>query len=303
MSIPATAVIFSADETFAPLAKGLVLSITSQMEAGEFDLKLVDIGCSAETLAWMRKHGVEVKKFDRRHFSRLSKAGSKSYQDAQFCRPFLPSLFPDYDIYIWCDSDIWIQDVASIRLYRKLADEHRDKVVISPLVDTSYRHNYVDFSEFSRYANTWFSECYGPTMASTYSNRAVFSSGIFSMHRECKIWKLWEKEIEHVSRRTFSSQQIAHVGEQTALNLLLYAHDGFISLPAEYNYNCHLGTLVRNGSDRVVIDMPPFREIGVVHLTYSSKMMCSYIENNILYDSGNYLIEDEKARLLELSHY
>jgi lipopolysaccharide biosynthesis glycosyltransferase len=303
MTVPRTAVIFSTDEAFAPLAKGLVLSILSQIEAGEFDLKLVDIGCSTETLTWMKQRGVEVRKFDRKMHSRLSGSGSNSYQDAQFCRPFLPRLFPDYEVYIWCDSDIWIQDISSIRLYRNLADEYKQKVIISPLVDTSYSHTYVDFSEFSRYSNIWFSECYGATMASTYSNRAVFSSGLFSMHRDCKIWKLWEKEIEHISRRSFSSQKVAHLGEQTALNLLLYSYESFISISAEYNYNCHLGSLVRNAADRVVIDSPPFREIGVVHLTYSSKMMPSYLENNILYDSGNYLDEGEKSSLLKLSHY
>ena len=187
MTRPTTALVFSTDEAFAPLAKGLVLSISSQVERGEFDLKLVDIGCSAETLAWMNSHGVEVKVFDRPKFLRPSKNVLKPYQDAQFCRPFLPRLFPGYEVYVWCDSDIWIQDISSVRLYRDIANENPDKIPISPIVDVSYTYLYSDFCEFTRYSKIWFDECYGSTISATYLNRAVFSSGIFAMHRNCHI--------------------------------------------------------------------------------------------------------------------
>ena len=303
MTKSATALVFSTDEAFAPLAKGLVLSILSQVEPGEFDLKLVDIGCSAETLAWMRSHGVEVKVFDRTKFLRPSKNVLKPYQDAQFCRPFLPRLFPGYEVYVWCDSDIWIQDISSLRLYRDLAKKNPEKVPISPIVDVSYDHMYQDFSEFTRYSKIWFEECYGETIATTYFNRAIFSSGIFAMYRDCPIWLSWEKELENILKRTFSSQKTFHLGEQTALNYLLYSYGNSIPLSAEHNYNCHMGSLVRNKDDLVVVGYPPSRNVGVVHLSYSGKMMGSYIENNLLYKSGSYLTDPERKNLLQLSHY
>jgi hypothetical protein len=41
-----TALVFSTDENFAALAKGLVLSLGSASGDGEFALHMVDIGCS-----------------------------------------------------------------------------------------------------------------------------------------------------------------------------------------------------------------------------------------------------------------
>jgi lipopolysaccharide biosynthesis glycosyltransferase len=303
MNRPTTALVLSTDDVFAPLAKGLVLSILGQAEPREFDLKLVDIGCSAETLDWMRSHGVEIKRFNRKQFTPRYEHALRRYQDAQFCRPYLPRLFPQYDVYIWCDADVWIQDVDSIRLYRDLAAASVDKVIISPIVDVSYDYIYKDFSEFSGYSKVWFNECYGETVSSTYFNRAVFSSGVFSMHCNCPLWNLWETEIDRVYRRNFSSHMISHVGEQVALNYLIYAHDCVVPLCAEHNYNCHIGNLYRNDAGEVVVDRPPYRKIGIIHLSYSSKMMKSYIEKGLLYECGEYLTDDEKSALLQLSHY
>lgn len=88
-AIANSAIVFSTDETYAPLAKGLVLSVLAA-DSPEFALRLVDIGCSRETLDWMRAHNVEIERFDRASYTPASKSNFAPYQDAQLCRPFLP---------------------------------------------------------------------------------------------------------------------------------------------------------------------------------------------------------------------
>jgi hypothetical protein len=298
-----TALVFSTDENFAALAKGLVLSLGSASGDGEFALHMVDIGCSAATLDWMRAHGVIIGTFDRGKFIRRPKASLRPYQEAMLCRPFLRELFPGFDTYVWCDSDIWVQDIQSIRLYRDIANSHKDLVPVSPLIDVSYSYLYADFTEFVRYAQIWYRACYGETVASTYASRSVLSAGLFAMHASNPVWSMWATELDAVFQRMFASHDLSHLAEQTALNYLLYARKCFVPLDAIHNYNCHVGKLIRTDKGEVVIGDPPFRKVGVVHLTYSSKMMEHYISQSLLYDSGNYLSSEEIDQLRLLSHH
>jgi hypothetical protein len=299
------AIIFATDETFAPLAKGLVLSISTQANSDEFALRMIDIGCSADTRSWMLCHNVSIMKFDRAHYlPSIARAASiKPYQDAQLCRPFLPQIFPGYPVYVWIDSDIWIQSLDTVRLYREIALQTPAKVPISPLIDASYAFNYRQASEFTGYAKTWYHDAYGPTIASTYFDRAILSSGLFAMTAGNALWGAWAREIKSIVNRSFSSHASFHLAEQTALNYLLYAQDKFVPLDAIHNYNCHVGCAKRMSDGAVRIDLPPHRSIGAIHLSWSSKMMSRYIDAGLLYDEGNYLTSEERERLRRLAHY
>src|SRR5262249_3746186 len=103
--------------------------------------------------------------------------------------------------------------------------------------------------------------------------------------------------------RKITSHYVVHVAEQTVLNYLLYARGKLVPVEAIHNYNCHVGRAKRTTEGHVIIDIPPYRKIGVIHLTWSSKMMREYVESGLLYDRGSYLEKDETARLMEVAHY
>jgi len=300
----ATALIFSTDENFAPLAKGLVLSILSQDKAqAEFALNLIDIGCSSDTLAWMKERGVNVNHFDRNRFIKRVKADLKPYQNSQLCRPFLPDIVSGFDTYLWCDSDIWIQKIGSLRHYRDLAISNIFNIPISPLVDISYQYFYNDCTEFSIYNHIWYKDSYGETVANTYSKRAILSSGIFALSEKSPFWKRWGNELNFIMQRNFEQHTSLHLAEQTALNYLAYSDDRFIPVSALHNYNCHIGKPKRNSHDFIVVDIPPYPEIGVVHLTHTGKMIKTYIDRGLLFDNGKYLTTAELERLKMIAHY
>jgi len=299
-----TVLIFACDEAFVPLAKGLVLSIQSQALPAEFSLKMIDIGCSNETLQWMESRQVSISKFNYGDFSaRAPRTKMKNYQQAQLCRPFLPKLFPGYEVYVWCDSDIWIQNIESLRLYRDIAKSNKKIVPISPLVDVSYNYFYQDCTEFVTYSKHWFENAYGRTVAEGYGSRAVLSSGIFAMHTENDLWGLWASELDAIFQRDFASHFSVHLAEQTAFNYLLYAHQRFCPVDAMHNYNCHVGRIGRDEFGDVVISDAPHRKLGVVHLTYSSKMMGDYLDQGLLYEKAQYLSPQEIEKLRSLNHY
>jgi Glycosyl transferase family 8 len=302
--MPKVGLVFSTDETFAPLAKGLVLSLRAHRNAiPDIALNLIDIGCSESTREWMSSQGVHIKPFaPSEYMGRRRLSNLKSYQSAQLCRPFLPKIFPEYDAYLWCDSDIWVQEPASLLLIAELAAREPHKLIISPLIDISYSYFYNDSGEFIGYNHSWFRDAYGDTVAATYSKRAILSSGIFGLSAKSELWSLWDHEISAVLKRDIPTHFSLHVAEQTALNYLAYSTANFIPISATHNYNCHIG-VAKRVADGVVVDIAPFPRIGIVHLTYTSKMIAQYIDDGLLFDEGKYLTIAEIERLKRISHY
>src|SRR4051812_23474482 len=102
-------VVFSWDEAYFPLAKGLVLSLENQgLERSGIGLGFVDIGCAADSLNWLRDRGVRIVSPAEDALDGLGQS-VKGYHVSQICRPFLPKLFPDADCFVWLDSDVWVQ--------------------------------------------------------------------------------------------------------------------------------------------------------------------------------------------------
>ena len=185
----------------------------------------------------------------------------------------------------------------------EVVEKNPEKVPICPLVDFSYGFSYENFSEFVGYSKTWYTDTYGSVVASTYSNRAVLSSGVFAMHRSNPIWMAWANEMAAIVKRRYSSHFSSHLAEQTAFNYLLYSTGRFIPVSALHNYNCHIGRAVRPGRSKVHVDYPPFEKIGIIHLTYASKYIGQYLETGLLYDRGAYLDKAEIEKLRLINHY
>lgn len=298
------AIVFATDDAFAPFAKGLVLSLENSTSKTLLSLCMIDIGCSPATTSWMKAHGVQVRGFDRNDFYERVDPGYKSYRDAQFCRPLLPILFPGYGIYVWCDADTWIQDIRSINLIAGVAAAAAGQMAIVPFIDYSYDFIYNDFAIFVRQARSWYANTYNQEVANKFAKRTVLSSGIFGCSANSPLWSLWRKELTKLIARPFDCAVASHLAEQTALNLILYRTGAFVPLEATHNYNCHVGCAKRNAkTGRVLINIPPYREIGIVHLSYCSRQVERYLTEGLFYNSGKYLSPSEITTLRKLGHH
>jgi hypothetical protein len=311
-----SAIVFALDEKFAPLGKGLVLSLRGLGLPDESaDLCLIDIGCGQETQNWMTGQGCVITRFDDSlHSDSLISVppprGGGNYMKAQVCRPFIPQILPGYFCYLYLDSDVWVQKRESLEIALSAARDSPDRVALAPFVDFSYAFNYAPVEEenylrFLGYFYDWYSASYGSAVAERWKGRALFSSGVFAMAAECPLWKAWAAELGKVYARDYANNPVAfHLSEQTALNHLIYSTGGYIPLEAIHNYHCHVGAVERDlGSGEVVIKYPPRRPVGIVHLSYASKMMPSYLERGLLWDQGKYLSEKEIAELKQTRHY
>ena len=306
-----SAIVFALDEAFAPLGKGLVLSLRALgLPDDSTDLCLVDIGCGPATREWMAKQTCSIARFDESPLRLPPPPGGANYMKALVCRPLIPRIFPGYAVYLHIDSDCWVQKKDSLDITLATARNSPDRVALAPFLDFSYSFNYGSLQEenwltFLSYFYDWYSVSYGKEVAELWKGRALFSAGVFAMSAQCPLWSAWAVELGKVHARDYTNHPVAfHVSEQTALNNLIYSTGSYVPLEAIHNYNCHVGAVERDAaSGEVVIKYPPRRPVGIVHLSYSSKRMPSYIEQGLLWDRGSYLSEEEVASLLQVGHY
>jgi len=306
-----SAIVFALDQTFAPLGKGLVLSLRALgLPDDSCDLCLLDIGCGPDTQQWMEQHGCRITPYDATLITVALPAGGANYMKAQACRPFIPQIVPGYSCYLYLDSDLWVQKRESVELLLSAARNAPERVVLVPFLDSSYAFNYSspqeeNYLRLLTYFYEWYGTSYDSAVAEQMKGRALFSSGVFAMNAACPLWKGYADELRTVFARDYSRNPTArHLAEQTALNRLLYATGAFVPLESIHNYHCHVGAVERdNETGEVVMQYPPRRALGIVHLSYSSKMMPSYLERGLLWERGKYLSPEEMERLSGLKHY
>lgn len=302
--MPST-IIFSCDEKFMPLAKGLVLSLKQfGVPNQELHMNFIDIGCGAESLDWLRAHGIRIHSFSYLdHYRFDADVTVERYHQALLCRPVLPQIVPGYDAYVFIDCDIWIQEGFVLDHYLGLAKKYTDKVIISPALDYSYIHAYARSQDFFNACYRIFNRAYGDEVAREYAFRPIFNCGFFAMAASCPIWSMWKKELDVVFNRNYHGYD-KHGVEQLAMNYLIYKTGNFIPMEAIFNYHCHEGYARRDPSTgKVIVGYPPNRVIGALHLTATSHFIKKYMDLGLLFDHGRYLTESERQGLLSLNHY
>jgi len=296
----AAAIVFSCDEGYVFLARGLVLSL-AEVGYPNADTKivLVDIGCGSESLAWMRDHGVEVVPFDPSLIPQKVMDVIKPVQRAQVVRPWLPFLLPQFEHIIWLDCDLWLQNGDLMHQMRFAANIAPDAVMLAPGISHYNTTFFTSIDQLLNMQRLWYESCYDPDFAKLAAGQLHYSSGVFGMRRSSPVWALWRQEIEFIyPLMATRNTNLMHLAEQIALNVVVLRSGLLVRLDPIYNFHCNSAGLLRTDNGRVVTNMMlPSREIGVIHLANWSLMRPQYLEHRLLYRSGDYLTPAERARI------
>ena len=295
-----TAIVFACDEAYFFLARGLVLSLLEAGFAdGDGDLVLIDIGCGPESLEWMKEHGVEVVEIPPGLVPATVEAVIRPAHRALVVRPHLPVLLPQFEHFIWLDCDVWVQDLNFMSAMLHGANVAPDAVMLAPGISHYNVRFYKNFQKMLQMQRNWYSVGYDPNFVEEMAAEIHMSAGVFAMRRGSPIWELWAREIEYlfpiVAQRNPPFLQLA---EQMALNVVAYRSKDFIRLDPLFNFHCNSGGALRLPDGNVVTNtlLPP-RKIGVVHLGGWSALRHLYIEQKLLYRSGEYLTDAERERM------
>jgi hypothetical protein len=279
--IMGTAVIIAGDSNIFALTYGCFLSLQPLRKEG-VSLCFLDTGVTelqADVLKPLLDHSAQFNEA----LSVIPTGEKRPYWKAQGCRPFLPSYFVGHEVYVWLDSDTWVQDLSAVRELADLASKHGAAIV--PELDVHYEF-VLNFEDSRRYFGMKFDFVrfsYGQDYANATLTLPYLNTGVFAISTRSGLFAEFEKELTIVYQRGYT-----HMAEQICLNRLLFRTGKFVPLNALYNWMCNLSQPLLNNEGHWTIPRPPFSEIKIVHLSGKNKL-AKFKPMGLLFDRGSYL--------------
>ena len=260
-----TIIVSAANQGYSGLVEDLLSSIRRFSEMDAFDVGVLDLGLSEPSRSSMRSRGIVLVEpgWDIDLGSRMQSA---PHLRAMTARPFLNRYFPDHDIIVWLDADIWIQDPEALSLYVQGAAEHG--FAATPEIDRSYQTHHGP-NAFTDFHDAVYRECFGPELGAKLRRFSLINSGAFAGKSSSPVWQHWAEIYERIANRT----EVPHA-EQAALNAAVWMEwetSGIALLPAVCNWICSLARPLWD-QDRCLLVEPnlPHAPIGLVHMAGST---------------------------------
>jgi len=275
--VPARAILVTGcDQRYFYLLRMFLRSFVDAGCPEILDLGIFDIDFTApqkESLAKVATHIVPA----RSPMGALVPVEKDRHPLPSLVRPYLPDLFPGYDIYLYSDVDVWVQDRRGFELYIEAAAQ--GCLGIAPQDDRAYRHD----DRALKIRHDRYREVFGNAVADELMAVPHLNGGIFSLPREAPHWARWgEIWADAIARKAqwFGSGQ-------AILTRMIY-HDGMaaVLMPALCNWQCHLALPAWDELRRSYVEPgPPHEKILLMHMTANTKGQAhdiATVQGNIL---------------------
>jgi len=296
-----TLVVFSCDQKYFPLAKGLVLSLkTAGLAQSGIGVAFIDIGCNPQSLKWFSDSCIRVLPLSALMEIEAMRDVS-GYHLAQVCRAYLPTLFPDARCFIWLDSDLWVQIGDTIKLLASWAIANHERLFICPEWHYSYETFNNDVLKFHvRNVGAYYVAAYGEDVAAKMSVRPFLNTGVFAMAAENPLWGLWAADMKTLFARQYSEDAhlSRHMADGLSLTRLAAETSRGVMVDPLFNFACIWALPFRDNMGVVRVPLPPHAPIGIVHLSMWAGRRRFYFEHRLLFQEGRYLTDEEQNLLL-----
>jgi hypothetical protein len=181
-------------------------------------------------------------------------------------RPFLPDYFPGKDVYLWIDSDVWLQDPEVVDAYVSGAMRHG--LAITHESEPCYRFQPRLFGWTAKH----FLLGYGIGRGAYLLTRKHVNAGFFAIHHAAPHWHDWARRYHAAIRRT--GLLVPH--DQFALNQALHTrtatHPDPLLLDPLHNWICDRGVPMWHDDLKLFCEPhPPYRAIRALHLAGPAK--------------------------------
>jgi lipopolysaccharide biosynthesis glycosyltransferase len=262
------AIVSLADDKYFHLLNELIDSVLSFDESKNFKICIIDGGLSEEQIKLIEPKVYSIKKPKLNlKFNRIS-SKDKPHLLGVSCRLFLREYFPDFEKYIWIDSDAWVNSWSGIE--HLLNGSKNGKLAVSTIVDRHtarvMRVNWLIKnialvkSQNYKHAN---SSGYSTKISRKIGLKPTLNAGVFCLESKSKFWENWIKNFEFSIKKgkIFGSDQVA-------LNVSVF-HDGLEAdiLPHYCNWMPNTeNTKYSLELKKFVEAFTPNHEIGIMHL-------------------------------------
>ena len=253
----------ASNEKYAPMLRGLLRSVADAGAFSKADLGVFDLGLSQETLSWLAQYkpAVRTPGWDLPVNPQLQ--ASSDHFRALTVRPFLPDYFPGYDVYLWLDTDTWVQNKLALDWFVGAAAQGSMGLV--PYIDRSYPYR----EDIHIWRHERIKVYFGEEAAQGIYRNAYFNAGIFSLPANAPHWAAWKKYF----KQGLEATQGLRLCDQSALNYAIWK-DGLAvyPLPAKCNWACHVAMPVFDAKSEKFCDpLIPYEPLFIIHMGGDSK--------------------------------
>ena len=263
-----TVIVSLSDEKYFELLLELIDSINNFDQSKEVDICILDAGMNDGQINTLRQKVKQIKKAEWDIDVPGYKVRNKEWLKSQVSRAFLPNYFPDYENYIWIDSDAWINDWHAIDLLIKGCK--MKELAITQTIAPGYRDvgkvNWI-FGNIASVKTQNFKHAIRSGFEKDIARKIAFAPhlniGVFSMRKSSSGWNIWQKNL----RKALSKGRIFG-SEGLAINVSVYVDDLETEfLPPSCNWIIsHLLPKYDEENQQFVEPNLPNNKIGIVHL-------------------------------------
>lgn len=236
-------------------------------DSEDYDIGIIDGGLTEDQLNYLKVRSCKIVKPDWPCPIPASRIAGREFLKGCVCRPFLPDYFPDYAVYVWMDSDTWLQRWDVVDMFVEGAQ--RGKIALTPQVDRAYPRPVrvkwlgvfpVKIRSFY-YSNA--RQAFGLGMAKRLLGHYVLSAGAFALRGDAPHWKAWQARI----RETLKKGNV-FTAEQLSLGITCHI-DGLPveSLPSWTHWLCQFKPLWDEARGVFVEPFLPHEILGILHLS------------------------------------
>ncbi len=266
------ALVSSADKNYFPLLVEWVASLKNLPSLSEHDTCIFDAGLEPEQCTKLEQMGCKVIAPDWPCKIPDWKLRGRNYLKSCVCRPFIPKIFPGYDVYIWLDCDTWLQTEEAIDLLIRGAN--KDALAIIPQVDRNMQRMlrlewlgpFVKKARSFYYSNA--RRAFSGKVARNLCARPILNAGVFALRVDAPHWQAWQDLIVKAMKRGR-----IFTAEQLSLGVLTYQQGYKVEpLPFWCNWLCEIVPHWDKERRMFVEPSLPNHPISVMHLSGFDEM-------------------------------
>ena len=257
-------VVTAADGNQAGLLRHMLATLHAQPEGRDLAVACLDLGLSRGDIVRLGRQGVRVlapsHQFD--------VPPHPAWQDAYLAQPFLRTLLPGWDVYLWIDADIWFQDGRAIAAFLDGAAKTGFAIVTER--EPGYRYQ----GWLQGWMTKHFVRGFGLVPGLWLSTRPHLNSGLYALRADAPLWEPWRAEYAAAIARSGDASPHG----QFAINRLVHGRLPFAArvpatlLGAWANWICDRGIPMWNDETHAFCEpLAPYRTISALHLAGPGK--------------------------------
>jgi hypothetical protein len=235
-------------------------SIAALRRRERFDVVIIDLGLEAHQIERLQSQ-YDARVVSARWPFEPPARVKTPYPLAFAVRPYLPRLLPGYDVFLWLDSDAWVQDDRFYDRYVGAAEN--GSFAIAREDDPSYRHDLR--SARWHYGNMFAG--FGLEAGIRMLGHPPINEGVWAARADHPIWYFWQVHYERVLRRTGKANLDQHI-----VHLLAARREVKMSLvPCEFNWICTRAAPVLDTRRNLLLSPRTLQPLSVLHLAGPDK--------------------------------